>query len=180
MPQVNTPIAAEPVNPTSVEDDAAIRASRAASVPFSGGTRKMQVDPIPGYHLHIFRGEPGRLQQALQRGYRFVRPDEVNVHYFELAGDQSLPGQTDMGDRVSWPAQDGVSEDGQFLRLYLMKLKEEFWQEDQAKFEAERIEPVVRAFTAGMSDPQTGAPGALTDNVYRRPVKIPDMFKKKS
>ena len=61
-----------------------------------------------------------------------------------------------------------------------MKLKEEFWQEDQAKFEAERIEPVVRAFTAGMADPQTGAPGALTDNVYRRPVKIPDMFKKKS
>jgi hypothetical protein len=178
MPRVNTPVAAEPLNPT-VEKETVAQAAR-QRVPFSTPEQKLHVAPIPGYHLHWFRGEPGRLQRALRAGYEFVRPEETELVNFDLASDLSIPGHTDLGDRVSVAAQDGAGEDGQFLRLYLMKLKEEFWQEDQAKFEAERIEPVVRAFTAGMADPKTGAPAELGSTVYRRPVKIPDMFKRKS
>ena len=151
-------------------------------VPMTAPTRKLEVPPIHGYKMYWFRGEPGRLQRAMRAGYEFVKPEEVEINNFDLAGDLDLPGHTDMGDRVSVAAQDGVGENGQYLRLYLMKIKEEFWTSDQELYEREKIDPVVQALHGGMIGAGESAgegPGDVK-NRYTKKSTVPDMFKKKS
>ena len=149
-------------------------------IPMTTPTRKLEVPEIHGYKMYWFRGEPGRLQRALRAGYEFVNPDEINIFNHDLAGDLDLPGQTDMGDRVSVAAQDGAGDDGQFLRLYLMKIKLEWWDADRAQYETEKIDPLVAALQGGTIGAGEGGetPGDVK-NRYRKPTSIPDMFKKK-
>lgn len=143
---------------------------------------KLSVPPIPGYKLYWFRGEPGRLARAERAGYEYVYSNEVDVNNFDLAGDAFKDGNTDMGERVSLPAQDGVGEDGQYLRLYLMKIKEEYWLEDQAEYEKKRIDPIVAALKAGTTG--AGEQGETTGDVAqryipRRAAPLPEMFTRK-
>ena len=150
-------------------------------VPMTAPTRKLEVPEIPGYKQYWFRGEPGRLQRALKAGYEFVKPEEVETFNHDLAGDLNLPGHTDMGDRVSVAAQDGAGEDGQYLRLYLMKIKLEWWSEDQALYEKEKIDPMVAALHAGAIG--AGADGETPGDVKNRvkgKTALPEMFKKKT
>ena len=150
-------------------------------VPMTVPQRKLETPEIPGYKQYWFRSEPGRLQRALKAGYEFVKPEEIELNNFDLAGDLALPGMADMGDRVSVAAQDGVGENGQFLRLYLMKIKLEWWEADQAKYEAERIDPIVRSLNGGtLGAGESGETPGDVANRYVKPVKLPDMFKKKS
>ena len=150
-------------------------------IPMSTPVRKLEVQDIPGYKLYWFRSEPGRLQRALKAGYEFVKPDEIELNSFDLAGDLALPGMADMGDRVSVAAQDGVGENGQFLRLYLMKIKLEWWNADQAKYETERIDPIVNSLNGGMLGAgESGETPGDVNNRYTKTRKLPEMFKKKS
>lgn len=164
------------VNPA---DKAGIRPASRIVGAFNTPDLKLYAPPIDGYVTHWFRGEPGRLQRALMAGWEFVHPEEIQLNNLDLAGDLKMDGNADLGERVSRPAQDGVSEDGQYLRLYLMKLKEEYRQEDQAKYEAEKIEPVVEAFTAGMIT-EDGRPPADANFRYRKKAPLPEMFRKKA
>ena len=109
-------------NPASALVTRKVEATR---IPMSLPSLKLGVPDIPGYHLHWMRGEAGRLQQAQKGGYEFVDVDEVQLNTFGVAdGGQEAPG-TDLGSRVSVVGgSDGV-------RMYLMKIKEEFWDEDQ-------------------------------------------------
>jgi hypothetical protein len=100
-------------------------------VPMSLPQLKLAVPEIPGYHLHWMRGDPARIAQAQRAGYEFVEEDEVNVYNSGLANDMESNGSTDLGTRVSLSAGSDVGQDGQPERLYLMKLKQEFWEEDQ-------------------------------------------------
>jgi hypothetical protein len=143
--------------------------------------RKLEVPELPGFKMYWFRSEPGRLQRALRAGYEFVKPDEVGINNFDLAGDLALPGMSDMGDRVSVAAQDGIGENGQFLRLYLMKIKLEWWTADQAKYEAEKIDPIVRSLNQGLIGAgEAGETPGDVSNRYTKAGKLPEMFKKKS
>ena len=156
-------------------------ASDRERIPMTLPTQKLQVPEIPGYFLYWFRGEPGRLSRAMRAGYEFVGYDEVELNNFDLAGDLTGPGQTDMGNRVSVPAQDGASEDGQYLRLYLMKLKQELRDSDVMQYEEKMIDPFVGALKAGMVG--AGESGERPGDValrYRKASKLPDMFTKKS
>ena len=150
-------------------------------VPMTSPTRKLEVPDLPGFKMYWFRSEPGRIQRALKAGYEFVKPEEVDINNFDLAGNLNNPGSTDMGDRVSVAAQDGVGENGQFMRLILMKIKIEWWTEDQEKYEAEKVDPVVASLGAGSIGAGEGGetPGDIR-NRYRKGAQLPDMFKKKS
>lgn len=149
-------------------------------VPMTAPTRKLEVPDIPGYKMYWFRSEPGRLQRALRAGYEFVKPEEVDINNFDLAGNLDVPGHSDMGERVSVAAQDGVGENGQFLRLYLMKIKLEWWTEDQEKYEVEKIDPIVESLGAGNIGAGEGGetPGDVR-NRYKKAAQLPAMFKKK-
>ena len=112
-------------------------------IPMSVPQRHLEVTPIEGFHLHWFLSS--RVSRARQAGYEFVSPDEVDVNNFDLAGDASAHGSSDLGSRVSIPASVGGDSEE---RLYLMKLPQEFWEQDQDKL-MERNDAVAAALRGG-------------------------------
>lgn len=130
-------------NPSVV---AATRKEAPERIPMSLPQLKLAVPDIPGYHLHWMAGNPARIQQAIRAGYEFVDPAEVDVTNTGLADSASASGNTDLGSRVSVSAGSLVGDDGQGERLYLMKLKQEWWEADQLKAEDrnERIAAALR------------------------------------
>ena len=107
---------------------------------FNGTQAKLTVNhDIPGYKLHIFNDEPGRIQSALDGGWELVKPDEVGG-----VKDSVTSGNTDLGDKVRFLV--GTSEKGDGLYAYLMKIKEEWWEEDQAEIQKrnDRVDDAIR------------------------------------
>jgi len=107
---------------------------------FNGTQAKLTVNhQIPGYHMHIFNDEPGRIQTAIDGGWEFVTPDEVGG-----VKDSVTSGNTDLGDKVRFLV--GTSEKGDGLYAYLMKIKEEWWQEDQDEIQKrnDRVDDAIR------------------------------------
>ena len=150
-------------------------------MPMFSPTQKLSVPGIPGYVRYGFKGEPGRINNARRMGWDFVHPDEVELNNFGIADDPLLGGSTDLGDRVSIAAQDGANESGQFLRLYLMKIKEEFYKEDLTRYVETRIDPAMKAINRGMVGAGR-APGEApedSEHRYQKPTAVPDMFKRK-
>lgn len=136
----------QPVNPANKRETKTEARER---IPMSLPMQKLSVPDIPGYHLHWMRGDATRINQALRAGYEFVEPEEVSLANFGLADDASQSGNTDMGTRVSIGS--GQREDGTEERLYLMKIKEEWWQEDQKKLE-DRNEQIAATLRGGHPD----------------------------
>lgn len=122
------------LNPASTRDT--------SRVPMSIPLRKLEVPEIPGYHLHWMNGDPARIAQAQRAGYEFVDADEVNLLNTGLANDSALSGNADLGSRVSIVSGEGVPS------LFLMKLKEEWWEEDQSTLE-DRNEQVAASLRGG-------------------------------
>jgi len=109
---------------------------------FNGTKAKLTVGrQIPGYKLYIFNDEPGRIQTALEGGWEFVRPDEVGG-----VGDKVTSVNTDLGDKVRYLVGTSEKGDGQFA--YLLKIKEEWWEEDQRALQ-ERNDLVDNAIRSG-------------------------------
>jgi hypothetical protein len=81
---------------------------------------------------------PGRLQQFTEAGYEFVNDPSIQV------GQNAEAGHNDLGSRIS--AQVGVNEGGSPLRAYLMEIKKEWYDEDQAvkKLHNDEIDRQIR------------------------------------
>tara|TARA_R110000868_G_scaffold13014_1_gene61242 strand:- start:4972 stop:5427 length:456 start_codon:yes stop_codon:yes gene_type:complete len=141
--------------------------------------QKLEVPEIPGYHLHWFLGSPDRLERAAAGGYEFVDEREVKINNVSLGGDSAISGNTDMGSRVSIVSGQEIGKDGQAVRLTLMKLKMEWWEEDQKLLEARNTQ-VRDALVGGM----VGADNDSAQDKRQRYVdstrtEIPDFFKRK-
>lgn len=137
------------------------RVTDATRVPMSLPQQRLSAPEIPGYFTYWMKGEPGRISQALNAGYEWVGNDELLINNFDLGGDASKTGNSDMGSRVSVLAAVGGTEvgaDGQPLRLYLMKIKSEWRQQDLARQaeQSESIADAIRGGTLGAGE----APGA--------------------
>ena len=111
-------------------------------IPMSVPVQKLEVPEIPGYHLHWFRSDAARIQRALAGGYEFVDEKETQVNSVTLGASPVESGNTDLGSRVSVVAGDEVGMDGQPVRLMLMKIKQEYHEED-LKIAAETNEKVA-------------------------------------
>ncbi len=109
-------------------------------IPMSLPVTKLAVPEIPGYHCHWMRGDPARIQQALRAGYEWVSQDEVDLNTFGVGDGPEASGHNDLGSRVS--ILGGTGEDGGAQNLYLMKLRQEYWEADQKAF-AERQETIA-------------------------------------
>lgn len=95
---------------------------------FNGTNLKLQVlTEIPGYDLRWFNDTPGRLLQAQQGGWEFVRRDEV----IRPDGNKVVGSNASTDDRHS--AIGGVMENNTPLHMYLMKIRKEWREEDQAE-----------------------------------------------
>ena len=134
------------------------RATERSRIPMSVPRQKLSVDDIPGYHLHWMKGTPDRLEQALQAGYEFVQRSETLLANHAIGGDSKEDGGTDLGSRVSVSAGEEFDGEGQPVRLYLMKIKEEWHQED-LKAQEQRSESVRNAMLQGQlgREQDTGA-----------------------
>lgn len=142
------------VNPANTPET---RVTEATRIPMSLPQAKLAVPDIPGYHLHWFVG--ANVARAIKGGYQFVAPDEVDVQNTGLADDVSKNGSSDLGTRVSVIAGGIAEGDTQPQRLYLMKIRQEWWQQDQKVLE-QRNEGIARALRSGIvgaeNDPDKG------------------------
>ena len=92
---------------------------------FNGTEGKLTIQhKIDGFHLHIFNDSPGRIQTALDGGYVFVTPEEIGG-----VKENVVSRNTDLGDKVRFLV--GRVDSGEALYAYLMKIKQEWYEEDQ-------------------------------------------------
>jgi hypothetical protein len=95
---------------------AADRPQRKERIPFGVPRSKLAVNVvIPGKHLHWINDSAGRIFEAEQGGYEFVTPQEI--------------GSSDRETQVRKLV--GRNEDGSPLYAYLMKIDQEWYEEDQ-------------------------------------------------
>lgn len=107
---------------------------------FNGTEGKLRVGHgIEGYHLHIFNDIPGRLQTAEDNGYEFVTPEEVGG-----VSSNVVSRNTDLGDKVRYLV--GRDEAGGALYAYLMKQRQEWFEEDQQKLQrrSDMVDEAIR------------------------------------
>ncbi len=106
----NDPLGPDPRadRPTTREET-----GRAARIPLGTARLKLDYPKRPGYHRHWFNDTGGRIHDALAAGYAHV--------------EERLDGR-DM--KVS--RRVGVNEDGSPKMGYLMEIRQEFHDEDQA------------------------------------------------
>lgn len=106
------------------------RQQRTRRSAFNGTRQKLSVNHgIPGYHLYIFNdSKDGRIQQALDSGYEFVSPDEVGG-----VSSNVVDRNTDVGSKVRYLVD---TDSGEPLYAYLMKIKQEWYDEDQRELQA--------------------------------------------
>ena len=130
-----------------VEDGAPRRLKKGV---FNGTRGKLVVDgEIPGYHLHIINDDRNRLQDATSNGYEFVSPKEI-----EGVSENVVSRNGELGsDRVRFLV--GSQENGQPMYAYLMKLRQEWYDEDQAELQKKNdmIDNAVRKGTITGDNP---------------------------
>ena len=125
-----------PRAPTPAEDGT----TRKRRNVFNGTEAKISVrTQIEGYHLHVFTDTGGRIQEAMDSGYEFVRPDEVGG-----VSENVVSRNGDLGERIRYlvnPRAEGTEQYG-----YLMKIRQEWYEEDQAELQAKnnRIDASIR------------------------------------
>ena len=120
---------------------------------FNGTESKLTVKKhIEGYKLHIFNDTPGRIDSALSSGYEFVSPNEVGGVTSNVVSQN-----TDIGDKVRFLV--GSNNEGGPLYAYLMKIKQEWYDEDQAELLA-RNNKIDDALRKGK------APGVSSEGFY--------------
>jgi hypothetical protein len=145
-------------------------------IPMSVPVQKLEVPEIPGYHLHWFVNDPARIKRALDGWYEFVEEKEIETTPSGLGSSTAAGGNTDLGSRVSIVAGKQLGKDGQPERLVLMKIKDEYYQEDQQLAE-QGVERIAASLRGGMLGSEQDARGDTQQRyVDQRRTKIPDMF----
>lgn len=104
-------------------------------VPFGGHRRRLHVSyKQDGYVYRWFNDVQDRIQRALDAGYEFVQKKE--------AGQVGDPDAGNRPDGLDSRVSKRVNEN---LTCYLMKIKEEYWSEDQEikQKEADAIDEAI-------------------------------------
>jgi len=183
MSEINTRLGKAPVilneghkdtqgvnNPANSKDqDKTNQLGMRKRIPMSVPKAKLAVPEIDGYHLHWINDYAGRVIQATQGGYEFVTEEEAMVNSFSLGSASDLNGNTDMGSRVSVVV--GKNEDGTALRAYLMKIRNEWFVEDQAVAQ-ERVDAVDGQIKRGRVGADADKNQSDTVNRYVRTADI--------
>lgn len=143
-------------------------------VPMGAKSGRLKVPVKPGWHRHWFRNEPGRIERAMQAGYRFVDPEEISMIPQQLGGSVEQGGSTDLGSKVS-VAAGGFGDQGQALRLFLMECPMHLYERAKAMLQRD-TDNTVDALAAGRGGKEDYAESG---NSYVR-GDIPKLFRKKS
>jgi hypothetical protein len=100
---------------------------------------KLTATPMLGWHLHWMNDDGQRLIEAQQGGYEFVSEEETKLD--QVA---PTPANSDLGTRVRKVV--GKQENGEPMYAYLMKIPQNFYDEDQLALQAQvdRIDATIR------------------------------------
>lgn len=134
-------------NPASPPDLIALFDSGARErVPMSVPRQRLQVPEIPGYVLYWMLEE--NVSSAFQAGYELVKTDDVRLNQFNVATTLGVSGNADLGTNVTMMGNKPSQENGgKAQMLYLMKIREDWYKQDQRKIaeaNARRMEPIFR------------------------------------
>lgn len=129
-------------------------------IPMSVPQRKLEVPEIPGFRLYWFLET--NVPRAQQGGYEFVDDKDVSLNQFNVGIDKGLSGNSDLGSHVS--IFGGRDEQGKPMRLILMKIRQDWFDEDQ-KVIADRNAAVMGAIF--QKEAIMGEGGAPEDRAQR-------------
>lgn len=167
------PVQSAPANPANPPQRGVTERSR---IPMNLPMAKLAVPEIPGYYLYWFLGQ--NVQRAQKAGYEFVTEDEADVVNTGLADDANSNGNTDLGTRVSRVAGGLIEGSLEPQRLYLMKLRNEWHDQDVAALE--KVNDRVAEAIMGGNVTGAGAPEETAkDRQLRYLKKGQDLFIKK-
>lgn len=113
---------------------------------------------IPGYHL-CWMNDDGNVQSALDSGYEFVTRGETELE------SGVTPSNVDTGDRIKQKV--GTTQQGDVLYAYLMKIKQEWHEEDMAAIEAQNKQ-VEDAIASGSINGAVGQDGRYNAGINIR------------
>lgn len=123
---------------------------RAERIPMGGHRSKLTVEgKDDDYFYRHFIDTGGRIQQAMDAGYELVPRQGVKV-------GEGEDRNTDLGSAVSTIT--GRNEDGTPQRSYLMRIRREWYEEDQAAKQAE-VDEMDAAIHSGTVDHEPGQDG---------------------
>lgn len=115
---------------------------RRERVPFSANRKRLSLNKeIEGFITRWFNDQDDRLQRAEDAGYQYVHRKEIGQ-----VGDKDISnGNSDVNSRVSRVV--GRMPTGQPIRAYLLKIRKDWYQADQAKKEEinNRVDEALRA-----------------------------------
>jgi len=118
-------------------------------VPFSAQRKRLQIDEkFDGFVTRWFNEQDDRIERALAAGYEFVDRDSV-----KQVGDKDISnGNTDMNSKVSRVV--GRTANNQPIRAFLMKIRKDWYEADQAKKEETNrlVDDAIRAGKVGGAD----------------------------
>lgn len=100
---------------------------RRKRIPLSTPRRRLETPDIEGYHTHWFLEQ--NIPAALQAWYEFVDQKETELNEMRVGADASASGSSDLGSQVSLTY--GMDPKGEPQRLILMKIKLDYYLEDQ-------------------------------------------------
>lgn len=121
---------------------------RRRRIPFSNATRRLEMPAIDGFYCHYFLER--NILKALDAGYEFVKKIEVDLNSRQVGGEMEGFKGTDLGDRVSLVG-DLNSADGKGPeRCYLMKIRQEWRNEDTKALEEVARRPIQAIFADEM------------------------------
>lgn len=101
---------------------------RKKRVPLGTLRTKLTVAPIDGYVLRWINDVENRILNADAGGYEFVTYEELGDR--QIGQNNATPDSRELGTKVSKTV--GVTENGTPLVAYLMKIRQEWYDEDQA------------------------------------------------
>jgi hypothetical protein len=110
---------------------------------------------IPGYHL-CWMNDDGNVENAVNSGYEFVARGETELVY------GVTPLNVDLADKIKQKV--GTNEAGHPLYAYLMKIKQEWHEEDMAEI-AEENKRIEEAIAGGNINGSDGQDGRYTSNI---------------
>ena len=110
---------------------------------------------IPGYHL-CWMNDDGNVENALDSGYEFVTKGETELE------NGVTPSNVDASDKIKQKV--GTTQQGDILYAYLMKIKQEWHEEDMALIEADN-KRIEEAIAGGNINGTVGQDGRYVSNI---------------
>lgn len=145
---------------------APVRVTEETRIPMGNAEQQLAVPEIPGYVTYWFLDRPGRIQKARLAGWEHVKDGEVVLNNRTIGGEIASSGNTDLGAQVS--VFGGVVDDqGHTARLYLMKIRKEWYDKDMASRQKVN-DRIAQQLLGGM----TGAEKEALEDAKRRYSKV--------